>query len=58
MQCVDCKKYRHAGPCDPVYIEDEPEDMRQFFEEMELERAKDLLAAQAARAKEDKHEPR
>lgn len=47
MQCPDCKRLRHNGPCDPVY-EDEPEDARQFYEDRELERAKDLVRAASA----------
>lgn len=54
MQCPDCKRLRHNGPCDPVY-EDEPEDARQFFEEMELAKAQELVAARDARLKEKEH---
>lgn len=50
MQCPDCGKLRHKGEC-----EYPPEqEQRQFWEEMELERARDLVRAAATRLEEGK----
>lgn len=48
MQCPDCKQLRHNGPCDPVYEEPGEEEQRQFWEEVELMKAKDLVRAGAS----------
>ncbi len=47
----EINKRAEEAPPDP--------DIEQFYRDMELERAKELLrAARPARLKEDKHEPR
>jgi len=54
MQCPDCKRLRHNGPCEPVY-EDEPTELDLL--EMDYEFAKARFEAAKAAAKEQRHEP-
>jgi hypothetical protein len=53
MQCPDCKRLRHVGECEPVY----DYEIEQFYADMELERAKEIVRAASAspRLKEERH---
>ncbi len=51
MQCPDCKRYRHDGPCEPVYDEPEDLEMLQIDAEQAAKRYLDAL-------KRAEHEPR
>lgn len=42
MQCQDCKRLRHHGPCDPVF--DEPEEMELLAIDAQQAQARYLVA--------------
>lgn len=53
MQCPMCRKLKHSGPCDPVYLDDEPATDLEMLE-MEFERAKDRLEEYRRKHPEEK----
>ena len=52
MQCVDCRRLRHDGECEPVY-EDEPDTL----EMLRIDAIQAVARYWDAKRKEQKNEP-
>lgn len=53
MQCPDCKRLRHNGPCEPVY--DEPDELELLAIDAAQAQERYERAARDARLKEEQH---